>query len=150
MKYVFSDGGRTASGFRGDTGDCVVRAIAIAADLPYLIVYDELKARNKAYAAARRGAVAKKLARSGPTPRDGNYKPVYAPYILELGFTWTPTMAIGQGCTVHLRADELPATGRLICSVSKHLCAVVDGVLYDTEDCSRDGTRCVYGYWRRE
>ena len=26
----------------------------------------------------------------------------------RLGWTWTPTMAIGQGCKVHLRADELP------------------------------------------
>jgi len=24
---------------------------------------------------------------------------------------------------------------------------VIDGVLHDTHDCSRDGTRCVYGYW---
>ena len=37
--------------------------------------------------------------------------------------------------------------GRLIVSVSRHLCAVIDGVLYDTHDCSRSGTRCVYGYW---
>jgi hypothetical protein len=65
-----------------------------------------------------------------------------------IGWEWTPTMAIGQGCTVHLRADELPA-GRLVVSVSKHWVAVIDGVIHDTYDCSRDGTRCVYGYWER-
>jgi hypothetical protein len=27
---------------------------------------------------------------------------------------------------------------------------VIDGVIHDTHDCSRGGTRCVYGYWRKE
>lgn len=43
--------------------------------------------------------------------------------------------------------NELPP-GRLVVSVSKHLTAVVDGVIHDRYDPSRDGTRCVYGYWR--
>lgn len=64
----------------------------------------------------------------------------------RLGWTWHPTMQIGSGCTVHLDRDELPA-GRVIVAVSKHVCAVIDGVLRDTHDCSRAGTRCVYGYW---
>jgi hypothetical protein len=59
---------------------------------------------------------------------------------------WTATMLIGSGCKVHLRSGELPS-GRLIVAVSKHLCAVIDGVLHDTHDCSRGGRRCVYGYW---
>ncbi len=56
-------------------------------------------------------------------------------------------MAIGSGCTVHLRIGELPA-GRLVVSLSKHMTAVIDGVIHDTYDPSRGGTRCVYGYWR--
>jgi hypothetical protein len=55
-------------------------------------------------------------------------------------------MSIGQGCTVHLKADELPS-GRLILSVSRHYVAMIDGVVHDTHDPSRGGTRCVYGYW---
>jgi hypothetical protein len=31
--------------------------------------------------------------------------------------------------------------------VSKHLVAVVNGVIYDNHNPSRDGTRCVYGYY---
>lgn len=65
----------------------------------------------------------------------------------ELGFVWTPTMFIGQGCKVHLRKGELP-TGRLVVKVSRHLCAVINGVLHDTHDCTRRGKRCVYGYWK--
>ncbi len=57
------------------------------------------------------------------------------------------SMQIGSGCKVHLRADEL-TSGRLVANVSRHFVAVIDGVIHDTHDCSRDGTRCVYGYWR--
>ena len=62
------------------------------------------------------------------------------------GWKWTPTMGIGTGCRVHLRPEELPG-GRIIVSLSKHWCAVIDGVPHDTHDPSRGGTRCVYGYW---
>ncbi|OYY52944.1 MAG: hypothetical protein B7Y05_24105, partial [Polynucleobacter sp. 24-46-87] len=57
-----------------------------------------------------------------------------------------PTMQIGQGCQVHLRASELPK-GVLIVKVSKHLSAIVNGVIQDTHNPSRGGTRCVYGYY---
>lgn len=33
--FIFNDGGRAAAGFRGKAGDCVCRAIAIAAERPY-------------------------------------------------------------------------------------------------------------------
>ena len=56
-------------------------------------------------------------------------------------------MSIGSGCRVHLRADE-PPPGRLIVKISRHYTAVIDGVIPDTHDASRGGTRCVYGYWR--
>ena len=56
-------------------------------------------------------------------------------------------MKIGSGCRVHLRERELPS-GRLIVSVSRHMVAVIDGVIHDTHDPSRGGTRCVYGYWQ--
>jgi hypothetical protein len=55
-------------------------------------------------------------------------------------------MQVGTGCQVHLRADELPE-GRLIVRLSRHVAAVIDGVLHDNHDCSRQGTRCVYGFF---
>jgi hypothetical protein len=57
-------------------------------------------------------------------------------------------MRIGSGCKVHLAKDELP-NGRLIVRVSKHITAVINGVIHDTHDFSRDGTRCVYGYFTK-
>lgn len=73
--FVYDDGGRADAGYRGDTRDCVTRAIAIATGRPY---------------------------------RDG----------------------------------------RIIVRLSRHISAVIDGVIHDTYDPSRDGTRCVYGYWK--
>ena len=40
--YIYDDGGRAAAGFKGTTGDCVTRAIAIATGKPYREVYDAL------------------------------------------------------------------------------------------------------------
>lgn len=150
MTWTFDDGGRAAAGFKGEAGDCVTRAIVIATGLDYREVYDEL-GRRGADVASRRRARKYTHTRGGnrrsTTARDGVYKDVYRPYLESLGWVWTPTMNIGQGTTVHLRADELPP-GRLIVSVSKHTVAVIDGVIRDTHDPSRAGTRCVYGYFR--
>jgi hypothetical protein len=67
--------------------------------------------------------------------------------MLVEGFEWTPTMGIGTGCRVHMRQGELPM-GRLVVMLSRHAAAVIDGVVYDTADPSRGGTRCVYGYYK--
>lgn len=134
--FVETDGGRHAAGFRGEAGDCVTRAIAIATGLPYRQVYDALAGAQASVGKPR-------------SARDGVETKVLRSYLESLGWTWTPTMKIGQGCTVHLRADELPS-GRLIVRLSRHIAAVIDGVVYDNHDPSRDGTRCVYGYYRKE
>jgi hypothetical protein len=139
MAWVFDDGGRQAAGFKGDTGDCVTRSIAIATSLPYLTVYAALN--DVAQRERPRGKQKRSHARTGVKTA------TIRRYLDGLGWEWVPTMQIGSGCTVHLRDDELPA-GRLIVSVSKHITAVIDGVIHDTHDPSRDGTRCVYGFWR--
>ena len=140
MRWNLNDGGKPDAVL--GKGDCVVRAIAIIGNLPYKDVADALRPRcktfnDKGYKRAR--------GKSGVT--SGIHKRVYHDWLLENGWTWTPTMKFGQGCEVHLKEDELP-TGRLIARLSKHLCAVVDGVIQDLYDPSRDGTRCVYGYYQ--
>lgn len=137
--FVYDDGGRAAAGFKGSAGDCVVRALTIANCEDYGVVYAELHYANRE--ALPKGSKRATSPRDGGTPRR-----VYDAWLACRGWVWTPTMAIGSGCAVHLRADELPS-GRVIVRLSKHLAAVIDGVLHDTGDCSRDGTRCVYGYW---
>lgn len=140
MKFKFDDGGREAAGFKGTTGDCVTRAIAIATGKPYREVYDEINGlmKSKRQTKKMRGASA----------RAGVPKHIDREYLLSLGWTWTPTMDIGQGCKVHLDERELPS-GTVICQVSKHLTTVIDGVIHDTHDPSRAGSRCVYGYYQK-
>lgn len=151
MKFQYNDGGRTEAGYKGHTGDCVTRSIAIATGKPYKEVYAALNVLGKSERTGKRK-------RGKSSARTGVYKVTIKKYLLSLGWQWTPTMQIGSGCKVHLIEDELP-TGRLIVSVSKHITAVVDGTIHDTHDPQRSTVivengiqriagRCVYGYWQ--
>ena len=144
MKFVYDDGGRLKAGFKGKTGDCVVRAIAITSNKSYQEVYDDLFSIGK------------------KTPREGVERKTYEPYIKSLGFKWVPCMKIGTGCKVHLLDEELPV-GILIARVSKHLTAIINRVIHDTHDPQRvthwydnegkvknTSYRCVYGYYIKE
>lgn len=139
--WVFDDGGRAAAGFKGSAGDCVARAVSIASGRPYAEIYSRLAKIESAR--VKRGKHRSASARNGIGVRREAYKR----FMRELGFEWVPTMQIGSGCKVHLRSDELPS-GRLVVHTSRHSTAVIDGVIRDTYDPSRGGTRCVYGYWR--
>lgn len=138
MQFIYSDGGRKLAGFSGKAGDCVTRAVAIASGAPYSEVYRALA-----------GGMGDQRKSKGRTARNGvsTGRKWFKDYMASLGFTWTPTMHVGQGCKVHLRDGELPM-GRLVVAVSRHYCAVIDGVIFDTYDDQRGGKRCVYGYWR--
>lgn len=142
MKFVYSDGGRSNYFNKINVGDCVTRAIANATGKDYMEVYKAINELAKAETKSKR--------RSGKSSaRNGVYKITYDKYIKTLGWKWIPTMRIGQGCKVHLQEDELPK-GTLIVRLSKHLTCVKNGVLYDTYDCTREGNRCVYGYYIKE
>lgn len=171
MQHIYNDGGRAASGFKGSAGDCVARAISIAAQRSYAQTYFELAAINsKMRKTKRRNAHAGRR-----TAAHGIYvkSKLFKDYMQKLGFRWTPTMQIGSGCKVHLTDSELPS-GRLVVSVSKHYTAVLDGTIHDTHDPQREvhcvkpnhggelkagewrnengicsvERRCVYGYWK--
>ena len=145
MRHQYHDGGRETY-FKGNAGDCVTRAIAIATGKDYKEVYDTLRNRQYEWAHSSRSKSALKARKLGRSARQGVFKEVYSSYLADEGYNFVPTMAIGSGCTTHLRAEDLPS-GTLIVRLSKHIACVKDGVLYDTYDCSREGTRCVYGYW---
>lgn len=136
-KFVFDDGGRGAAGYKGYARDCACRSIAIVTNIPYQEVYDSLNAFSSTERCRKR---------SRSSARNGVYKATLRRYLERLGFVWIPTMHVGSGCTVHLRAQELPE-GRLVVCVSRHITAMIDGVIHDSHDCSRNGTRCVYGYF---
>lgn len=134
MEWVYDDGGRSKYFKAEHVGDCVCRAIAIGNDKDYKEVYDLINhTPNK---------------RKKCDARNGVHKSISRKILNDLGWTWHPTMTVGSGCKVHLRREELPS-GTLIVKVSKHLTCVKDGVIHDTYDCSRNGTRCVYGYYTK-
>lgn len=133
LPYVVDDGGRAQAGFRGRAGDCVARSVAIAGHLDYLWVYNLFAAGEAALGRPR-------SARNGVLPK------IYKPVLADWGWVWTPTMTIGSGTRVHLAVGELPQ-GRLVVRCSRHLTAVIDGVVHDSHDPCRGGTRAVYGYW---
>ncbi len=145
--FIYDDGGRAASGFRGKTGDCAVRALAIALEANYDDVYKEIKAlmHDERYAKCFNAFLNGK----DRTPRRGVPMRILRDYLASRGWHWHATMRIGSGCRVHLRENELPK-GRVIARCSRHLVTLVDGVLHDIFDASREGTRCVYGYWTKD
>ena len=145
MNFIYNDGGRKETGYKGKTGDCVCRAIAIVTGKPYQEIYDTLAKGNATQRKTKKGS--KHTGRLTASLGINTKRKWFNDYMLSLGFTWVPTMKIGSGCKVHLRENELPS-GKLVVNVSKHFTAVIDGTINDTYDCSRDGNRCVYGYFR--
>jgi len=135
---VYDDGGRLAAGLKPvkTPRDCGVRAIAIAARLPYK------EARTLANRHCQR------FHRPNESASKGLYRDTMDSIFEELGWQWVATMGKGTGCTVHLTPSELPK-GRIVVRLSKHYAAVIDGVLHDLSDSSREGKRCVYGYWQK-
>jgi hypothetical protein len=143
MEFIYATGSREKYFKAEKVGDCVVRAICNATGKDYMEVY---KAINEMSKNERTGKRKKGIS----SARNGVYKNTNKRYIEEvLGWTWVPTMQIGSGCTTHMRSEELPK-GILIVNLSKHITCVKDGVIHDTYDCSRDGSRCVYGYWKND
>ena len=129
LQFKYNDGGRSAYFKAKDVDDCVTRSFSIATGRDYKEVYDMI------------------FKVSGKTPRNGVSKKDIDKVASILGLTWHPCMTIGSGCKVHLAAGEIPMQGTIVCNVSKHLTAVIDGVINDTFNPDRGGTRCVYGYW---
>ncbi len=130
MQFIYHDGGRREAGYKTQrVGDCTVRAAAIALETDYKTVYNELRDV------------------SGKTPRNGVTMEHLRKYLESKGFTWVPVMKMGSGCTMRLNAEEFPQSGTYIARVSKHVVCIRDGVVYDTHNPLRDGTRCVYGYF---
>lgn len=160
--FKYNDGGRLVAGYKGTTGDCVCRSICIVTGKPYDEVYNNLAIGN---ANQRKGKHERKATGQKTAAKGINVKRKwFIEYMTSLGFSWHPTMFVGEGCKVHLQSDELPK-GRLVVVVSKHYTAVIDGVINDIYNPQRGGgswikvengietrgatsQRCVYGYWK--
>lgn len=142
MEFVYSDGGRSKYFKAENVGDCVTRAICNATGKDYKEVYDALKELAKHERITRRHPKQSSV-RWGVSPR------TIDKYMEIIGWKWHSCCTIGSTKRVHLVESEIPK-GNLILRLSRHLTCTKDGVLYDTYDCTREGTRMVYGYWSKD
>ena len=115
--YEFHDGGRKAAGYRGKTGDCVCRALAIISGRDYRECYIALARANKA-SGRRRSA------------RNGVKAAVYSRVFAEFGLQ---KVKQGRG-PKHTLSTAYRIYGDCIVSTAKHLLAIKDGAVRDTFD----------------
>jgi hypothetical protein len=158
--WVDDDGGRSKTKFYGDAGDCVTRAICIAFEKDYMEVYDHLAKMNKAQ--FTKGKWKKKCSHSRhnqKSARNGIFtsETWFKRYMEGLGAEWVQTRRQREAQTIFLRGDHLPK-GRIIAHIKygkkgSHYTTMIDGVLYDTWDCTKvikykRGRVPVIGYWK--
>jgi hypothetical protein len=126
--WVYNDGGRAEAGYKSTAGDCVVRAIAIVMEIPYKVIYDDLR-----YFLADRNE---------PSPRNGVSDYYLKMYLRNLGFRYKEIASE----TVTLHKDELPKS-KVIAHLPGHVTAVVDGTINDTYDPNQKKHQRLFGYW---
>lgn len=152
MELFISDGGRKAAGFKGYCGDCLVRAIAIAARRPYAEVYRECAIMNANYSKTcfpkwRYAGV--RTARHGVCTDHAQFRD----YMKKMEFVWYPPRRRGKTCKLYLDDTDIPI-GRLIVSLSNCWVAVIDGSICDSSDPRNDYSRWprrrVFGWWKLE
>ena len=115
--YEYDDGGRAAAGYKGQTGDCVARALAIITGKPYRKVYADLAERNF----ARYG---KRTARQGIHKVDRDRQAAdYGLVKIRLPRGARPTYS-----------EAFAKYGDCFVTTTRHSAAIVDGALRDTFD----------------
>ncbi len=140
IEWVYSDGGRELAGMpRGN--DCAVRSIAIATQLPYKCVWEALHAltRHPEVSSPRRWRNIR-----NSSYRTGFFLNTYSKFLKDLG--WSEYNLEGEGVTIDT-TEHMP--GRLIVQLKNHLTCILDGVVYDTHDCTQEGKREVRGFFKQ-
>ena len=133
LGYEYDDGGRQAAGYKGSTGNCVVRAIAITTDFGYQHVYDAMADAMKCAGYARSGNAYATRKRKDGKPAKGNGlngRQVQEMVLRHFGFEKVK-LAKGPRPTY---AEAHKAYGECIVSTTKHMAALKGGALRDTFD----------------
>lgn len=121
-----TDAGRSESQRPRQRNDCTVRALALAKGISYDDAYDLLATGGRKCA---RGFHFGAWAKSQPDLK------------------WRAFPAVkGETRMNPAKFCEQYSTGRWIIRTAKHVCAVVDGVVLDTDSPRPD--RCIYGAWQ--
>jgi len=102
MNFIFHDGGRAAAGFKGKTGDCVTRSVAIATGKSYQEVYDALNQLAQAERISKRK-------KRWSSSRTGVYRQTYQRYLESLG--WANYFYLGRSARPIGLSINMPADG---------------------------------------
>jgi len=139
MHYLYSDGGRARSGYAGTVNDCATRAIAIAAQKPYIAVYCKVNELVKQSAKSK----IKSSSSSG-----GVYYETVNELLALLG-GWQYVSCHQTGTDAFLAS--LPK-GRLILCLREHVSTLIDGVVVDQFNPfeSVGNRKMIYGYYIRQ
>ena len=133
MKYEVNDGGRSKYFKASNVGDCAVRAIAIATETDYKVVYDALKKLN-----------------GGKSCRDGTPKAVDKMYLASVGAKKINMNVPAGRARWHVTTvDKIMADYpniRYVLQVSKHLIAGKGNTIFDTFD-DRKRDKGIYIMW---
>jgi hypothetical protein len=137
FRFCYDDGGRQKYGVEHQTGDCGVRAVAIATGRDYEVVrtgFQELLA-------SRRGQTAKKP----ESVKTGLKRTTVGKY---LGSDWEYISHYRMSPMPRFVASQVPTEGTVILVLRNHFCPVIDGEIHDLFDPS--GSRAiVYGLFKR-
>lgn len=125
-QFRWNDAGRSTSKRPKQKNDCTVRAIALTCKVSYDEAYDAVATMGRK--SGQRWDIPKK-----PFELFGNY------------LIWHPLQAV-KGEPRMRCCDMDQISNRMILRISKHVFAVVDGVVLDTS-CDYMFENCVYGYW---
>jgi hypothetical protein len=136
MRYKKTDGGRLDAGFKGRGGDCVVRAIAIATNEPYIRVRRGLAELSSEMTGGLETSAANGVAR-------------------PVSHTWLSNLGWETVITKKSYLSDIPLKGIYIASLPRHYVAVVNGVIHDTWDSSvsmktKCGSPVMEGYYQKE
>lgn len=135
MRYHYNDGGRRDAGFKGQTSDCVTRAIAIATGTPYRQVYRELTELTKSMTGGLDTSVA-----------SGCSNEVAHRYLIDLGWSVVPTP--------NRYLKDAPRDQRILVKLTeRHDVAVINGTVHDSWDSrvskrTKCGSPKMAGYYR--
>ena len=126
--YCFDDGGRQEAGYKGKTGDCVPRAIAIVTGLPYKQVYKAMADAMKEYGYAASGNAYQQRGKKVKGQR--NAKDIQVDVIQKLGLK---KVKFEKGVRPTY-SEAYAKYGNCLVFTTKHAVALVDGKLRDTWD----------------
>ncbi|MGJ0509092.1 MAG: hypothetical protein ACR652_18615 [Methylocystis sp.] len=131
MEFKYSDAGRKLSKRPKQINDCVVRALALAVEIPYDVAYDMAASHGRQ---SGRGMVHAHIrALFDSVPR------IAGRHVFQA--------VKGQPRMNARRFAEAYPSGRWIVQFAGHYVAVVDGVFHDTVAAGCRPTRCVYSAW---